>query len=78
MRQIRHRTKLPPDLLIKRISTLLESAEIVEGCIGDLIAEVQMPDIALEKIQFSQSLTRRQIGCLKRAIEAAETLLSDQ
>ena len=77
MRQIRHRTKLPPEMLIKRISTLLESAEIVEGCIADLISEVQIADAVLEKVMFSQSLTRRQIGCLKRAVEAAETLLEN-
>lgn len=78
MRQTQQRTKLPPDLLIQRITTIQESAGIIEECIGDLIAEVQMPDIVLEKIMFSQNLTRRQIGCIKRAIEAAETILSEQ
>ena len=72
---IRHyqpRIKLSPERLGERISTLIESAEIVESSIRDLMSEVQLSDSVIEKISYSTSLTRRQISCLKRAKDSAD------
>ena len=72
---IRHqRLKLSPDRIAKRLDTLIESANIVEESIRDLIAEVMLADQILEKTQYAVSLSRRQIACLERAKRSAEEL----
>ena len=68
------RLKLPPEAIIRRLDTLVESAEIVESSVRDLILDVQMADQVLEKCQYAVSLSRRQIACLQRAIKSAEEL----
>ena len=72
---IRHqRLKLSPDRIAKRLDTLIESANIVEESIRDLISEVMLADQILEKTQYAVSLSRRQIACLERAKRSAEEL----
>ena len=72
VRHYQPRIKLSPKRLAERISTLIESCEIVESSIRDLMSEVQLSDSVIEKISYSISLTRRQVSCLKRAKDSAE------
>ena len=65
------RLRLSPERITERIDTLIESAEIVEGSIRDLMAEIQLSDAVIEKISYSVSLSRRQIACLQRAKQSA-------
>ena len=69
------RLKLSPAGIISRVDTLVESAEIVESSLRDLVSDVQLPDQVLEKIQYGVSLSRRQIACLRRAKQSAEELI---
>ena len=72
---VRHqRRKLSPDGIISRVSGLLESAAVVEECTSDLIKEVYLPDSIIAHISHSVSLSRRQLGTLKRALLAANEL----
>ena len=72
MRQQKIRIKIPPESMIQRLETLLESIEIVESSIIDFQQDVQLPDAVVSQTHFSVNLGRRQMACLRRAIKAIE------
>ena len=69
-----HRLRLSPEGIINRVQGLLDSAQVVEECTSDLIKEVYLPDSVIAHISHSVSLSRRQLGTLKRALQAANDL----